>query len=364
MSKKIVIIANNSGGLYGFRRELISEFVKRNYSVTALTPFDANLDDLRALGITVVNTPMERRGVNPVKDWKLLKLYRKLLHELEPDLVLTYTIKPNVYGGFVCRMKRIPYATNITGLGTSFQGNRILRAFVIFLYKVSLKKAEVVFFENVENRQSFINKGIVIEEQTYLLNGAGVNLEHYQVVEYPKDEDDVRFLFIGRIMKEKGMDELLSAMKRLRQDGIPCTLDVLGYFEEDYETIINQCEKEGWLRFHGYQSDVRPFIANAHCFVLPSWHEGMANTSLECASMGRPLITTDISGCKEAVIDEVSGYLCEEQNADSLYALMKKFVALNQEERKAMGLAGRRHMEETFDKIKVVAGTINRLEGS
>lgn len=361
MGEKIVIIANNSGGLYGFRNEFITELVKKGNQVTALTPFDSNVEKLESLGITVIKTPIDRRGMNPFTDLGLVRLYAKNLKKIKPDLVITYTIKPNIYGGFLCRIKKIPYAANITGLGTAFQKKGMLRKFVTIMYKISLKHAKTVFFENSENQQIFLDEHIVRQEQTCLLHGAGVNLEYYQMAEYPEDVEAIRFLFMGRVMREKGVDELFEAMDRLNQEGLSCTLDVLGNYEENYEDIIRKNERKGWLHYHGYQPDVRPFIKNCHCFVLPSWHEGMANTNLECAAMGRPVITSNIHGCLEAVINGVSGYLCEKNNADDLYRVMKQFMRLSYEERRNMGSAGRRHMETTFDKVKVVRETVSRL---
>lgn len=162
-------------------------------------------------------------------------------------------------------------------------------------------------------------------------------------------------------MKEKGIDEPLVAMRRLKAENVNCTLDVLSGYEENYEAEMKRYENDGWLRYHGYQKDVRPFINNCHCFVLPSWHEGMANTNLECAASGRPVITSNIHGCLEAVEDGVSGYLCQKRDTDNLYQVMKKFITLSYEERKAMGLAGRRRMEDVFDKKKVVKETIEYL---
>jgi hypothetical protein len=153
----------------------------------------------------------------------------------------------------------------------------------------------------------------------------------------------------------------VEAMRHLRTDGIDCTLDVLGNFEERYEQKIRDGEAEGWLRYHGYQKDVRPFIANCHCFVLPSWHEGMANTNLECAAMGRPVITSDIPGCREAVVPGVSGFLCRAGDEESLYEAMKQFLQLPREAREAMGAAGRCHMETNFDKQEIVRKTREAL---
>jgi galacturonosyltransferase len=284
-----------------------------------------------------------------------------MLKAQKPELVITYTIKPNIYAGMICRFLKIPYGVNITGLGTAFQKPGLLQSMVIKMYKAALKKVQVVFFENHANRQLFLDEKIVPEEKTVLLNGAGVNLERFSLCPYPEG-GKVRFLFLGRVMKEKGIHELFQAMDRLYEEGFDCCLDVLGHYEEDFQDVIRSKEEKGWLCYHGFQNDVRPFIERAHCFVLPSHHEGMANTNLECAAMGRPVITSNIPGCKEAVIDGKSGYLCQVKNADSLYAAMKEFLNLSREQREAMGLAGRKHMEETFDKKKVVAETLKALK--
>lgn len=356
----VLILANNDVGLYQFRKELIAELLK-SHEVYISLPYGEMVEPLKEMGCEFIDTLMERRGMNPLKDIKLFSTYRRLLKQVRPDLVITYTVKPNVYGAFAARLAGIPCAVNITGLGTAFQRDGLLRKMVTIMYKVSCRKAKVVFFENAENRQIFLDEGIVKESQTCLLNGAGVNLEHYQVAEYPAG-DETRFLFIGRVMKEKGIDELFAAMKRLTAAGIPCSLDVVGGYEEDYKDTIAAYEAEGWLHYHGYQKDVRPFIANSHCFVLPSWHEGMANTNLECAASGRPVITSNIHGCLEAVENGMSGLLCERKNADDLYRVMKDFARLPNNQRREMGLAGRKRMEEIFDKKKVVEQTIRGLE--
>lgn len=356
---KVLIAANCNIGLYLFRKELIQALLE-DHQVMISVPYGHMVEPLQEAGCTFIDTAVDRRGVNPVKDFSLLRQYQKMLKQHKPDLVVTYTIKPNIYGGLACRLKKIPYAINITGLGTAFQHKGLLRSLVTFLYRTSLKKAKVVFFENDANRQLFIDEKIVSADKTVLLNGAGVNLDHYALQPYPRTEP-VRFLFVGRVMKEKGVDELFTAMERLRAEGAQCTLDVVGGYEENYAEIIRSHEEKGWLRYHGYQKDVRPFIENAHCFVLPSYHEGMANTNLECAAMGRPLITSNIPGCKEAVIENKSGFLCRVKSADSLYDAMRRFLELTQQERSAMGKAGRKHMEEVFDKRLVVEKTMKHL---
>lgn len=358
---KILILANNAGGLLRFRGMLMKTLMEQGNAVLASVPYDDNVPDLQKMGIQIIETPLNRREINPKKDIVLFFTYFRMIKATKPSCVITYTIKPNVYGGFVARLVGIPYAVNITGLGTAFQNNGFLRILVTRMYKLGCKKARVVFFENAENQQVFLDAGIIRKEQACLLNGAGVDLEKFSYKPYPDDEGATRFLFIGRVMREKGVDELFAAMRKLQQDGISCSLDILGGFDEDYSKQIDDCESEGWLCYHGVQSDVRPFIANCHCFVLPSWHEGMANTNLECAASGRPVITSNIHGCLEAVEDGVSGFLCEKQNADSLYATMKSFCELSLEERKSMGRAGRKRMEAAFDKRKVVEETIARF---
>ncbi|KWY81137.1 glycosyl transferase, partial [Enterococcus faecium] len=249
---------------------------------------------------------------------------------------------------------------NITGLGTAFKKKGVLKILIVFLYRLAAKKSKVIFFENFENMKTFQTLQIAKQSKYKLLNGAGVDVEHFSYLEYPKDEQ-VHFLFIGRIMKEKGVDELFEAMKNLYSEEKNCVLDVLGYFEEDYGIKIEKYEKEGWLKYHGYQSDIRPFVERAHCFVLPSWHEGMANTNLESAASGRPIITSDIPGCKEAVIESKSGYLCERKNSCSLYNSMNKFLKLSYEQRINMGKMGRNYMIKKFNKKKVVDETIKSL---
>ena len=356
---KILLLTNYDLGLYQFRRELIEELLK-SHAVYISLPYGELVEPLKEMGCQFIDTPLERRGMNPFRDGKLFLTYLKLFGQVKPDLVITYTIKPNIYGGFAARIAGIPYAVNITGLGTAFQKEGMLKKLVTVMYKLGCKKAKVVFLENAENRQIFLDEHIVQEQQTCLLNGAGVNLEHYKAVEYPAG-DETKFLYIGRVMKEKGIDELFAAMRKLVAEGHACSLDVVGMYEENYKETIAHGESEGWLRYHGYQNDVRPFIASCHCFVLPSWHEGMANTNLECAASGRPVITSNIHGCLEAVEDGVTGFLCEKQNAESLYEVMKRFCRLPIEQREIMGLAGRKRMEAVFDKKKVVEETIRHL---
>lgn len=359
---KILILANNDVGLYKFRKELIQELIRQGNRVIVSVPDGELIPDIRKLGVKVILTDVDRRGINPLTDMKLLMSYFRMEVTLKPDLVITYTIKPNVYGGLVSRILRITYAENITGLGTTFQTDNLIKKLVCFLYKISSKHANVVFFENEGNKQIFLDNHLIREEQACRLNGAGVNLEEYPYTEYPDENEPIRFLFIGRVMKEKGVDELFEAARRIKKEYQDVLFDIVGPMEDKYDSVLKKLEEDGIITYYGYQKDVRPFIARCHCFVLPSWHEGMANTNLESASSGRPLITSNIPGCMEAVENNMSGFLCKIQNSDDVYKEMKKFIELPYEERKAMGVTGRKYIEESFDKKKIVARTIEFLE--
>ena len=354
---RVLILANMDIGLYKFRKELIEELLNKGHEVYISLPDGDLVRPFEKMGCTFIDTPVDRRGINPKTDFALFQRYRKMMKEVNPDLVITYTIKPNIYGGIASRLAKKQYAVNITGLGTAFEKAGLIRAVVVNLYKYALKKAKVVFFENSGDRDELLSFGGCNKEKTVVLNGAGVNTETYAYQPYPHN-DISKFLFVGRVMKEKGIDELFEAMKRLVSEGKKCFLDVVGPFEEDYKEKLEQYEKAGWLKYHGYQENVIPFIAACDCFVLPSYHEGMANTNLECASCGRPIITSNIPGCKEAVM-EGSGLLCEPKSADSLYEAMKKMI--NADNRVEMGKTGRKIMKDKFDKRQVVSETLKYI---
>ncbi len=353
--KKLLVVTNHSYMLWQFRRELIGELMK-DAQIIISTPFVGHEQDFEAMGCRMVETPVDRRGINPVTDLKLLLNYRELLRKEKPDMVLTYSIKPNIYAGLACRFMKIPYCANVQGLGTAFQKPGVAQL-ASLLYREALKKAKTVFFENEGNALIFRLKRITPKKQQTLLPGAGVNLSYYQQEPYP-DHDRIHFLYMGRIMKEKGIDELFSAVQRLHRElGSSFVLDLVGFFEDEYKQRVSQLEAEGIAVFHGFQEDPRPWYALADCVVLPSYHEGMSNVLLEAAATGRPIITSDIPGCREAVQEGISGMLCRAKDEKALYEAMNSFCRKTREEREAMGKAGRAWMEERFDKTFVVEKT-------
>ena len=357
--KKILILTNHSFMLWQFRRELIAALMEQGNTVVIGTPFGDRVEDFRSLGIKMIDTPLHRRGMNPVEDSQLLIRYFRILRSEKPDLVITYSIKPNIYAGFACRMLGIPYCANVQGLGTAFQ-KKVMAALVTGMYRAALKKSKTVFFENSANADLFVQKGIIPMEKRCVLNGAGINLEFHTVQPYP-ETSPVHFLYLGRLMKEKGIGDLFEAATQLHREGYSFHLDLVGFYEDAYNEAARQLEQAGIATFHGFQPNPQSYYKAAHCVVLPSYHEGMSNVLLEAAATGRPVITSDIPGCREAVIPGESGLLCTAQDTLSLKDAMKRFLSFSPAERAEMGRRGREYMESRFDKKTVVETTLRAL---
>ncbi|MFC4557936.1 glycosyltransferase family 4 protein [Virgibacillus kekensis] len=355
---KILILANNDVGLFKFRKELIEELVKENEVFISL-PFGDYIPKLQELGCKFINTPVSRKGTNPITDLKLLLNYRKIIKNTRPDVVLTYTIKPNVYGGIACKMNSVPFLANITGLGTAVENGGILQKITLLMYKISLKKANCVFFQNKENQQ-FLKDKLAIKNHR-LLPGSGVNLLHFSFMEYPPP-DVIRFLFIARVMKEKGIDQYLDAAEYIKRKYPDTEFHILGALEGSYEIKLKEMQAKGIIQYHGLQSDVRKFHKFSHCTVHPTYYpEGMSNVLLESSSCGRPVITTNRSGCREIVNEGVNGYFVEQENSQDLIKKIEAFLRLNHEKKIQMGLAGRKKVEEEFDRQIVVDAYINKI---
>lgn len=359
---KFLIVTNHSYMLWQFRRELIMNLQKYG-DVVISVPFLGHEEDFMEMGCKCINTKLDRRGINPFEDLGLYRFYNKLIKEEKPDIVITYSIKPNVYAGNICKRKKIPYFVNVQGLGTAFQTKK-MAIIATKLYKTALKKAKAVFFENQFNADEFVNRGIIEKEKEVVLNGAGVNLDMYKFSPYPSEDDGVHFLYLGRIMKEKGVSEFFEAARIIKERyKEKVVFDLVGFFEDEYKETVEKLVEDKVAVFHGFQSDPKPYYAAAHCVVLPSYHEGMSNVLLEAASTGRAVITTDIPGCREAVDVGENGYLCKKMDVDTLVDCMDKFVNLSSEQREQMGINGRKKMEKEFDKNMVVKKTTDVILG-
>lgn len=359
---KILVLANSSGGLYDFRGEVLKKLIDNSYEVVVSLPDYTKVPEIEKLGCRVVNTYINRRGVNPKEDFKLLKAYFALLKKEKPDLVLTYTIKPNVYGGYACGRLGIPYISTITGLGSAFEWGGLKKMFIVMMYKTGLKKCSCVFFQNKENMKIFDDLGIKGSD-TQLVNGSGVNLKKHNFEVYPGHEGDItKFLYVGRFMREKGSSELLYAARKLKEKyADKVSVAALGYSDEDYEDKLEEAQKEGFLEVIPFQKDVHPFIKEADAIVMPSYHEGMSNVILEASSTGRPVLASNISGCKEGVDDGISGYLFKSQDSQELFNAMDRFMGLSVSQRSQMGQAARIKMENEFDRDKVADAYLTKI---
>ncbi|MFS0637357.1 glycosyltransferase family 4 protein [Mesobacillus foraminis] len=351
---KILILANNDVGLYKFRKELLEELVKENEVYVSL-PSGAFIPKIKELGCKFIETPINRRGTNPIADLKLLINYQKVINSIKPDVVLTYTIKPNVYGGLACRFNNVPFIVNITGLGSSVENGGLLKKITLNLYKVALKKATFVFFQNKENHSLFVENNLVDSEKTKIIPGSGVNTRKFAPAHTnSKSNNMIRFLFIGRIMKEKGIEEYVKAGQSVISKYPNVEFCVLGPFEEDkYKEIINENENNR-IKYIGVSSDVREQIKAADCIVNPSYHEGMSNVLLEGGSMEKPLIASDIPGCREIIEEGYNGYVFEVESAESLEEKLIRFIELDKIEKDLMGKRSREKIKAEFDRNKVV----------
>lgn len=361
---KVLILANNAGGLLSFRQELVSAMINRGYEVTVSVPKDNRIDEIKALGCKVDIAEISRRGVNPMEDLKLLKYYLSLLGREKPDVVLTYTIKPNIYGGLACSIKGIPYIVNITGLGTAVERPGKLQKLTVGLYKLAMRKASCIFFQNEGNKKFFAEKNIR-KDIHRLIPGSGANITKFQPAEYPTS-GPIKFLFISRIMKEKGIEEYFAAAKHFRKLRDDVEFHILGACEEDYLHQLTELDSQGVVKYHGIQKDVRPYLTEVACLIHPTFYpEGMSNVVLEAASTARPVITTRRHGCMEAVDEGVTGFLFEERDTEGLIKQIENFLSLSPEERAGMGRKARTKMERQFDRQIVVNAyldEINKIE--
>jgi galacturonosyltransferase len=317
---------------------------------------------LRELGCHIIDLPLERRGTNPIQDWKLLRRYRTLLKEIRPDVVLTYTVKANVYGGWACCRTKTPYLANVTGLGDAIEHPGLLRKLVLALYRLGLRRANCVFFQNASNREFFLKQGAIGKKvPTCLLPGSGVNLKVHCPEVYPHEDNELRFLFIGRVMRDKGVEELFEAIEKIIKNNIEVRFRFLGDCDAAYRDRLDALCATGKVEYLGFRNEIHSIIADSHCIVLPSYHEGTANSLLEAAATGRPVIATNVPGCRETFDDGVSGLGCEVKSADSLYEQILRFLSLSHEEREAMGKAGRRKMEKEFDRQIVIDAYLEEI---
>ena len=351
--KKILVFSNHPSWTYNLRGEILDGLIKEGYTVIVAVGYGKEIDWLKGIGCEWIDVPFNRHGKNPFKEILLYKRYRKLLDSVHPDVVLSYTIKPNLYAGFLCSKRKTPCIANITGLGTAVEYPGILRSILLRIYKRAFKGIYKVFFQNTMNRDLFIHEGIVNSNYD-LLPGSGVNISRFKLLPYP-EETTIEFIFVSRIMKEKGIDEYLDAAIHFRKVKPNTRFHICGFCEQKYEEKIAELEKQGIVISHGMVSDMPKILEKVHCLVLPTYYpEGMSNVLLESCASGRPIITTNRPGCGEIVEDGINGYVVRPQDSSDLISKMEKFIQLSHQEKIIMGLSGRKKIEKEFDRQIVV----------
>ncbi|MGO1372085.1 MAG: glycosyltransferase family 4 protein [Senegalia sp. (in: firmicutes)] len=360
-NKKVLILVNHDVVIYNFRKELVERLLEEGYEVYISSPYGERIDYLVEMGCKYIETDIERHGTNIFNEFKLLKEYIKIMKKINPNLVISYTIKPNIYGGIACRILKVPYIATITGLGISAQKKGLIRSVSILLYKLAFKDIHNLFFQNELNRRFFIDNNIAID-QHILVPGSGVNLSDYSFEDYPSNEYLIKVLFIGRIMKDKGIGEFNQAAKILKNKYKNIEFEAIGFVEEEYKETVKELSELDVVKFRGVVENVHQYIKESHVVVLPSYHEGMANVLLEAASTGRPLIASNIPGCKETFDENISGFGIEIRDTNDLALKIEKFINLSCDKKKQMGIASRNKMEKQFDREFVVDKYMNSIE--
>ena len=359
--KKVLILVNHNVVIYNFRKELVERLIHEGYEVYLSCPQGDRIGELISIGCKFVEAEFDRRGTNPLSDLKLVKYYKRIMKDISPDIVLSYTIKPNVYGGIAAAKLKIPQIANVTGLGTSVVDGGILQRISLTLYRLGLRKAKMVYFQNGSN-MSFMKEHKVVKDNYHVLPGSGVNLNQHCFEEYAPDTDELVFTTIGRIMKDKGTDELLTAIESVKKQYPKVRLRLIGFFDDDYHDKIQSAVDSGLVEYIEQQQDIHPFIKESHAIIHPSYHEGMSNVLLEAAATGRPVIASDIPGCRETFDEGVTGLGFEPKNAESLANAVIKFIELPYDKKVQMGIDGRKKMEKEFDRNIIVNEYINKIE--
>ena len=357
---KIVILANYSWGIWNFRRELLERLLQEGHQIIVISPYGEMTEEIVKLGCKHYSIEINRHGVNPLKEIKLILKYFILLKQTRPDIIFSYTIKPNIYGGITARLHHIPYIINITGLGKALQDHSIFRRMLLSLYGYALKHAQHVYIQNSNIKHLLDENGIHLKYKT-LIPGSGVNLYRFSELFYPDGDKGIHFLYIGRLMRDKGIHELMAAIPKVIFLHPNTQFHFVGCPEEDCTNIVPVWQKQSNVFFHGPQRDVQSFLDQAHCLINPSWHEGMSNVCLEAAASARPILASNIPGCQETFEEGVSGFGFQAKNAQDLAQTIIRFIELPHSTKKAMGKAGRLKVEREFDRNTIVDAYLKEL---
>ncbi len=366
---KVLIALNSAWNLLNFRAGLIKALVADGHTVVLAAPADEHVPALSALGARFVDVPMRTHGTNPLTDLALLWRYLRLLQREQPDVLLAYTAKPNVYGSLAARWLGVPVVNNIAGLGSVFIKGGLLAGVLMGLYRLALSRSHRVFFQNPDDLQLFLDHRLVAHEQAALLPGSGVDLQKFSPAHLPylqssrpahsADQRRFVFLLVARMLRDKGVEEYVQAARLLKTRHPQVEYALLGFVDGDNPTAITAAQMQAWVSegvvsYWGTSSDVRVQLAQADCVVLPSYREGTPRTLLEAAAMARPLLATDVPGCREVVQDGLNGLLCQPRDSQDLAKKMARILALPEAQLQQMGHASRQLVEQRFDENLVI----------
>ena len=341
--KLVAIFTNNDDDIYCFRKELVEAVVANGYDVLISCPYGEKFELMKHIEYIYDNPEIDRRGTNIVADVKLFFHYFALIKKHRPDIVLTYTAKPNVYGAMAAHIFNIPVISNVTGFGSVLKKGSFVQRFVMSLFKISYRRAECVMFQNETNMKIAMENGMV-KGKIKLIPGSGVNTERFPLQEYPNGGDGLKgdkvvFNYVGRILEDKGVEDYIAAAKIIREKYPETEFNMLGFIEETeshYYEDLGNLQNKGIIKFHGSQKDTKPFIKASHAIIHPSTYgEGMSNVLLESASSGRPIISTDNPGCMETFVDDETGFMYHGGDITELVEKIEKFLALPNEKRKS-----------------------------
>lgn len=367
MSKRVLLVGNSEIVIYKFRKELVEALISQGYHVTVAFPnmITDKSQYFRDLGCDFYHVEIDRRGINPITDLKLIRNFKKMIKQVNPDAIISYTIKPNIYLGLIVGNKNIKFYPNITGFGSAVFSGGLMKNILLKMYKLSFKNVTKVFVQNNSARELLLDENIVRDNRDIInLPGSGVSFNDFHYVPYPKETSIIKISYLGRIMKEKGIYEYIEAAKHIvnKYNNANCKVEfhAVGFVENNEKSDF-LAQSNGFVQFHEYIDDVTGFVASSHLVVLPSYHEGMSNVLLEAAAIGRPLIASDIPGCKEIIDDGINGYLSKPQSTDSLVQALEKFLSKNHKEKEQMGKASRIKVEKEFDRDIVSERVISAL---
>ncbi len=364
MNKKILFVGNTAWSMFNFRRGIFKQLIDLGYQLWVVAPYDRiYFEKLENIGCFCLPIHLSAKGTNPIKDFLFYRSLIKILKSVSPDFCFFYTIKPNIYGSFAATRLGIPCIPITTGLGYTFLNNNFISKIARLLYKIAFRKVEQVWFLNADDRQTFIDEQLVKGKKTVILKGEGINVKEFDLKPFPQN---ISFLLMARMLKDKGICEFVEAAKRLKKQYPLVSFNLLGFLGVENPSAISVAQMDEWcdtgaISYLGVTSNVKPYIQDSTCIVLPSYKEGIPFSLLEGAVMGRPLIATDVAGCRDVVKDGVNGFLCLPKNIDSLSSAMEQVILMSPEKRMEMGLAGRRKVEQEFNISLVIDQYISVL---